>query len=452
MSTVTRPGRRSPRWLLLAAFGWAWLSAHGLCAAQASAGASAATEPGRTDYIVAVVNRELVTAVELARRIERLAEEARRAPSGVAPAGEEALRRLALESLVEERVVLTHARETGGRLDNAEVDRAVQVVAAQNQLTVDGLRERLAAEGTDMARFRANLRDQLLVERVREREVLARIRITDLEIDNFLQQEREAQDLEIELAQILVRVPEGATGAVVEERRRRAEALLARVRDGEPFEAVARAESDDASRENGGSLGRRPSSRLPDVFVQAARALRPGAVRADVLRTGAGFHVLKLLWREEAGAGRMVQTRVRHILLRSSARLTTQEATARLAGWRRQIDSGTRRFEDTAREFSEDSSAGQGGDLGWASPGMMVPEFEQAMNELRVGGLSGPVVSRFGVHLIQVLDRREVEIDTRQQRERARAALREQKFEAAYRDWVKELRGRAYVEWREPPP
>jgi len=328
----------------------------------------------------------------------------------------------------------------------------VQVVAAQNQLSVDGLRERLAAEGTDMPRFRANLRDQLLIERVREREVLARIRITDLEIDSFLQQEREAQDLEIELAQILVRVPEDATGAVVEERRRRAETLLARVRGGEPFEAVARAESDDASRENGGSLGRRLASRLPDVFVQAARSLRPGAVRSELLRTGAGFHVLKLLWREESGAGRMVQTRVRHILLRPSVRLTTQEATARLAGWRRQIDNGTRRFEDTAREFSEDSSAAQGGDLGWASPGMMVPEFEQAMDDLRVGGLSGPVVSRFGVHLIQVLDRREVDIDVRQQRERARAVLREQKFEAAYREWVQELRGRAYVEWREPPP
>ncbi len=438
--------------MLLAALGWASLWAHGLCAAQAPAGAAAPAGPGRVDYIVAVVNRELVTAVELARRVERLAEEARRAPSGAAATGDEALRRLALESLVEERVILTHARETGGRVDSAEVDRAVQVVAAQNQLSVDGLRERLAAEGTDMPRFRANLRDQLLIERVREREVLARIRITDLEIDSFLQQEREAQDLEIELAQILVRVPEDATGAVVEERRRRAETLLARVRGGEPFEAVARAESDDASRENGGSLGRRLASRLPDVFVQAARSLRPGAVRSELLRTGAGFHVLKLLWREESGAGRMVQTRVRHILLRPSVRLTTQEATARLAGWRRQIDNGTRRFEDTAREFSEDSSAAQGGDLGWASPGMMVPEFERAMDDLRVGGLSGPVVSRFGVHLIQVLDRREVEIDIRQQRERARAVLREQKFEAAYREWVQELRGRAYVEWREPPP
>lgn len=452
MNTAARPGHRITLRLQLAVLGVVWSWALGAGAAQAQTGAGAAPDPRRVDYIVAVVNRELVTAVEVERRAERLAEEARRAPAGTAPAGEEALRRLALESLVEERVVLTHARETGGRVESAEIDRAVQAIAAQNQLSVDGLRERLAAEGTEMPRFRANLRDQLLVERVREREVLARIRITDLEIDTLLQQERESQDLDVELAQILVRVPDGAGEAVVEDRRRRAEILLARVRSGEPFEAVAKAESDDASRENGGSLGRRPVSRLPDVFVQALRALRPGEVRAEVLRTGAGFHLLKLLWREEATAGRMTQTRVRHILLRQSARLTTPEAIARLSGWRRQIDSGLRRFEDTAREFSEDSSAAQGGDLGWASPGMMVPEFEQAMNDLRVGGLSDPVVSRFGVHLIQVLDRREVEIDARQQRERARAALREQKFEAAYRDWVRELRDRAYVEWRDPPP
>ena len=451
MNTTSRPGHRIAHWLRPAAAALVFFSAHGYGTAQAQADAAGASEPRRVDYIVAVVNRELVTAVEVERRAERLAEEARRAPSGAAPAGAEALRSLALESLIEERVVLTHAREAGGRVDSAEIDLAVQVIAAQNQLSVDGLRERLAAEGTEMSRFRANLRDQLLIERVREREVLARIRITDAEIDTLLQQERESQDLEVELAQILVRVPDGASSAVIEDRRRRAESLLARVRSGEPFDVVARAESDDASRENGGNLGRRPASRLPDAFTQALRSLRPGEVRTEVLRTGAGFHLLKLLWREESEAGRMTQTRVRHILLRPSARLTTQEAVARLNGWRRQIDGGVRRFEDTAREFSEDSSASQGGDLGWASPGMMVPEFEQAMNDLRVGSLSEPVLSRFGVHLIQVLDRRQVDIDARQLRERARASLREQKFEAAYRDWVRELRERAYVEWREPP-
>lgn len=437
--------------LLAASLGLAPHAAH----PQGAAGPAPAvgtSERVRTDYIVAVVNRELVTAVELAQRLELLVAEVQRRAGTAALPSEEELRQQALDSLVEERVILTHARDSGGRIDDGELDRAVQAIAAQNQLTLDGLRERLAAEGIDLPRFRANLRDQLLVERTREREVLARIRVTELEIDDYLQRERDAQDRELEIAQIFVPVPEGASPALVEERRQRAESALARVRAGEPFEAVARAVSEDPNRERGGNLGRRMMSRLPELFVQGVRNLKPGEVAPQLLRSGAGFHLLKLLDRGEPAAGRIVQTRVRHILLRPSARLSTQAAASRLAEWQRQIRSGERRFEDTAREFSEDGSAPQGGDLGWATPGMMVPEFEQAMNLVPVGGLSDPVVSRFGVHLIQVLDRREVEPDVRQQREQARAALREQKFEPAYREWVRELRGRAYIEWREPPP
>lgn len=443
--------RRVRRGLLPAVLGLAGAWIPGTGAAQGGSPSRPATAPSRTDYIVAVVNRELVTAVELERRLELVAGEARRLPAAARP-GPEELRRQALESLIEERAVLTHARENGGRIDDADIDRAVLAIAAQNQLSLDGLRERLAAEGLDMPRFRANLRDQMLVERTREREVSARIRISELEIDDHLRQEREAQDRELELAQIFVPVPEGAAPGVVEERRRRAQALLERVRGGESFEAVARAESEDPNRERGGNLGRRLASRLPDLFVQAARALKPGEVASELVRSGAGFHVLKLVSRQELESARLTQTRARHILLRPSARLSTQAAAARLSAWRRQIAAGERRFEDVAREFSEDASAAQGGDLGWASPGVMVPEFEQAMNGVPVGGLSEPVVSRFGVHLIQVLERREVEPDVRQQRDRARAALREQKFEAAYREWVQELRSRAYVEWREPPP
>jgi peptidyl-prolyl cis-trans isomerase SurA len=437
--------------LLAASLSLAPLAVHG----QAAAGqgpAAAAAERVRTDYIVAIVNRELVTAVELAQRLGLLAAEAqRRAGPGARPS-EEALRQQALDSLVEERVVLTYARDSGGRVDDADLDRAMQAIAAQNQLTLDGLRERLAAEGIDLPRFRANLRDQLLVERTREREVMARIRISDLEIDEYLQREREAQDRELEIAQIFVPVPEGASSTLAEERRQRAESALARVRAGESFEAVARDVSEDPNRERGGSLGPRLMSRLPELFVQVVRKLKPGEVAPELVRSGAGFHLLKLIARAEPGSERVTQTRVRHILLRPSARLSAQAAAARLSGWQGQIRSGARRFEDTAREFSEDGSAAQGGDLGWATPGMMVPEFEQAMNRVPVGGVSDPVVSRFGVHLIQVLERREVDPDARLQREQARAALREQKFEPAYLEWVRDLRSRAYIEWREPPP
>ena len=350
-------------------------------------------------------------------------------------------------------MILTHARDTGGRVDDTELDRAVQAVAAQNQLNVAQLRERLAAEGIDLARFRANLRDQLLVERTREREVYQRIRLTDSDVEDYLERQRLAAAAEapLNLAQILVSVPEGASEAVVAERRRLAEAALARVRAGESFEAVARQVSEDPQRERGGEIGARPASRLPDLFVEATRTLKAGEVTSAPVRSGAGFHVLKVLSRADVSLSQVTQTRSRHILLRTSNRLTAEAAQARLVGYRRLIEAGTRTFEDMAREFSEDGSAAQGGDLGWATPGTMVPEFEDAMNALPLGGLSQPVVSRFGVHLIQVLERRNVAIDPRQLREQARNALREQRFEDAYVEWARDLRGRAYVEMREPP-
>jgi peptidyl-prolyl cis-trans isomerase SurA len=350
-------------------------------------------------------------------------------------------------------VQITHARDSGQRVDDSELDRAVANVAAQNQITMEQLRERLRRDGIDFLRFRGNVRDQLLVERVREREVQARIRVSDLEIDEWLAKRRAEAGRadELNIAQILVTVPENASEAALAERRARIDAAAARVRGGEAFEAVARELSEDGNRAQGGAIGMRPADRLPDVFVDAVKALRPGEVATQVLRTGAGLHLLKLVDRRDAGAFSIQQTRVRHILLRPSAQLSAQAAATRLAAFRRAIQSGERSFEALARENSEDGSAAQGGDLGWAAPGMFVPEFEEAMNRLEIGGISEPVVSRFGVHLIQVQERRAVTLDARQQREQARAILREQKFDDAYAEWLRELRARAYVEMREPP-
>jgi peptidyl-prolyl cis-trans isomerase SurA len=408
------------------------------------------TRPG--DYIVAVVNQELVTAVEVERRTERAREELRRARGRVPPEAE--LRAQVLESLIEERVILTYSRESGMRIDDVDLDRAVQAVASQNQMSIDQLRNRLRAEGIDFARFRSNLRDQLLIERTREREVYQRIRISDAEIDRFIDDRRQAAagDAEVNLAQILVSVPEGASDAAVAERRARAEEALARVRGGAAFDSVAREFSEDAaSRTRGGEIGPRPASRLPDLFVAAIKGLKDGDVVPQVLRSGAGFHVLKVISVADPTLPRVTQTHVRHVLLRLSAQLSASQAQARLSEYRRAIENNARTFEDIARQYSEDSSAAQGGDLGWANPGMMVPEFEQAMNRLPVGGISPPVASRFGWHLIQVVDRRAVEVEPRQLREQARNALREQKFDGAYQEWVKEMRARAYVEMREPP-
>ncbi|MEO7246646.1 MAG: peptidylprolyl isomerase, partial [Rubrivivax sp.] len=362
------------------------------------------------------------------------------------------LRQRALESLIEERVIITHAREQGWRIEETEIDRAVQSVASQNQMTMEQLRRRLQSEGLDMTRMRADLRDQLMVERTREREVLARIPVSDAEIEREIAAESSpvAAAAELNIAQILVAVPEGADAATVTERRSRAEQALQRVRAGEAFDAVARSVSEDSNRERGGEIGLRPAERLPDAFVAAVRGLQPGEVVPELLRSGAGFHVLKLLQRQGATAPGLTETRARHILLRTTAQTTPEQAGRRLVELRRQIESGARRFEDVAREVSEDTaSAAAGGDLGWFAPGVMVPEFEQPASQLPVGALSDPIQTRFGVHLIQVLERRPLALDARQRREQVRNVIRERKFQQAYEDWVAEMRGQAYVELRD---
>ena len=292
-----------------------------------------------------------------------------------------------------------------------------------------------------------------MIERMREREVYRRIQISDEEVDKILDEERARINAaaETNLAQILVTVPERADEATVAARRERVMAALARVRGGEAFDAVAREVSEDGNRARGGEIGLLPAARLPDVFIEATRLLRPGEVTAQPLRSGAGFHILKVVERKEIPLGEATETRARHVLLRTSPQLSAEVASRRLADYRRQIETGARSFEDIARQYSEDGSAASGGELGWAGPGVMVPEFEAAMNALPVGGLSAPVVSRFGVHLIQVLERRKVVLDVKQLREQARNALREQRFEQVYLDWTKELRSRAYIEFREPP-
>ncbi|HET9978275.1 MAG TPA: peptidylprolyl isomerase [Burkholderiaceae bacterium] len=408
-----------------------------------------ALRPG--DWITAVVNQEVVTAFEVAQRMNTARAEAQRNRQRLPDEAE--LRKLILESLIEDRAILSHARDSGVRVDEAEIDRAVQVVAAQNQVTLPQLRARLAREGVEMARFRANLKDQMMIERVRESEVARRIRITDGEIDAFIDKERGAAATEVQynIAQVLIRVPDGASDAVVAERRARADAAFARIRGGEAFEAVARAVSEDEARERGGEMGMRAADRIPDLFLEAVRPLKNGELAPAIIRSGAGFHVLKLVERSEGGAFRVTQTRARHILLRPTEQLNEAAIRSRLAEFKRQIAAGTRRFEDLAREHSLDGSAQSGGELGWASPGQYVPEFEQAMNALPLGGVSDPVNTRFGWHLIQVSERRSVALDTKQLREQARAALRERKFEEAYADWLREVRGRAYVELREPP-
>jgi peptidyl-prolyl cis-trans isomerase SurA len=416
-------------------------------AQQRSGGATARTG----DYIVAVVNQELVTNAEVEARVAQLRATLQR--RGAPLPSESALRDQVVSSLVDERVIISHARDSGIRIDEPEVDRAVANIAAQNRLSLEQLREQLRRNGMDMTRLRANLRDQMMVERVREREVGSRIRVTDAEIDAMLEKQRRgaASNVELNIGHILVSVPENATPEDVTARQARIEGALARIKAGEAFEKVARDVSEDPNRERGGDIGMRSTERLPDLFVEAMKPLQPGEVTPAPLRSGAGFHLLKLIERKQKSGFTTTQTRARHILLRPSAQAPPSAVAARLSEFKQQIESSARTFDSLAREHSEDSTAPNGGDLGWASPGNFVPEFEQAMNALPVGGISGPVQSRFGMHLIQVVERRDVTLDARQVREQARNLLREQKFEPAYAEWVGELRARAYIEMREPP-
>jgi len=403
------------------------------------------------DFIVAVVNSELVTAGEVQQRVARAQQESARSGARLPPI--DSMRKQIVDALIDDRVQVTYAREAGVRVDDIEVDRAITNIAAQNQVSLVQMRDRLRAEGIDYGRFRDNIRDQIAVERIREREVVARIQVPDREVDALVDQQRAAAGLSAQynIAQILIAVPEDASAETVAERRARADAALARVQAGEAFAQVARQVSEDGNRAAGGEIGMRPADRLPDLFVEAVRPLEPGAVSPVVLRSGAGFHVLKLVERRDAGGLTIVQTRARHILLRASPQVSQEAALKRLAEMQRQIQAGTLTFEQAARDNSEDSSAAQGGDLGWASPGMFVPEFEQAMNPLPIGGMAAPFVSRFGAHLLQVVDRRNATIELKQQREQARNVLREQRFEAAYAEWARDLRARAYIEMREPP-
>lgn len=401
------------------------------------------------DYIVAVVNQELVTNNEVLQRLSRMEQEAERRQARL-PARDELLQ-LLLDQLIDERAQISYAKDAGLKVDDSEVDRTFSSIAAQNGLSFAQLRERLQQEGMDYGRFRNNLRDQLMLDRLREREVQSRIRITDSDIENWLTKEREKRGAatEFNVGQIFFAVPEGASTERWAERRAQAIGALQQLKLGADFGALV-LQMSDGTRERNGALGLRPLSRLPDTFADAVRPLQVGEVAPQVIRSAAGFHILKVLERQDAPLT-VAENHARHILIKPGPNAPEQAVIARMEDFKRRIVAGQARFDELARRHSEDGSAPSGGDLGWAGPGQFVPEFENAMNQLAPGGVSDPLVSRFGVHLIQLLERREVKLDTRQQREMARAALREQKRDEAYTEWARDIRARAYVELREAP-
>ncbi len=416
----------------------------------AATGALAQTETSG-DFIVALVNSEPITNAELDLQIKQLVEQRSQQGAPLAPASE--LRAGVLERMVNERVQLQLARDTGVRADAAAIDQAEVNLANQNQMDVAQFRQALEKRGIPPSTLRGQLRDQILLSRLHEREVDSRVRITDVEVNNAWLARQAAIDdplaQEINLAQILIAVPENPTPAQVAQAQAAAQQVAARVRSGEAFEALVQQLS-AADRKNGGQLGLRRADRYPPSFVAATQTLAVGGV-SDWVRSDAGFHLLKVVDRRAPELVQSVtQTRARHILLRPGAQLSQAQALARLAAERDKIVGGRSAFEAVARDISQDGSAAQGGDLGWATPGMYVPEFEQVLDRLKPGEISPPTVSRFGVHLMQVLERRRVDLTPAQVREGLRNELRAKRTEEAYAAWERDLRARAFVEIREP--
>jgi peptidyl-prolyl cis-trans isomerase SurA len=418
-------------------------------------GAATAMTGGQrsADYIVAIVNSEPVTNSEVRSRMVRIEQQLTQQGAALPP--REELARQVLERLIGEHAQLQVARDNGVRVDEAAIEQAVRNVAQQNQLEVTELRRRVEADGTTWAQFRNDMRDQILLTRVREREVDPTVKVTEQDIDQFIREQQDSTDLssmEINLGQILIAVPENAAADQISALQTRAQQVLTRARAGEDFAKLAREFSESRDRVTGGVLGLRVADRYPPLFVEATASLPVGAF-APLLRSGAGFHILKVIEKKQAGLPgvAVTQTRARHILLRTGNQVPESVAVARLADFKRRMEAGQADFATLARENSQDGSAKDGGELGWANPGQFVPEFEEVMNGLTLGQVSEPLVSRFGAHLIQVEERREATLSQREQRDIARNLVREKKLDEAYNNWVRDVRGRAYVELREPP-
>ena len=453
MNNLLSPARSA--WLAFVLGAVSLLDTPGACAQTPNAApVKATTAPIRqADFIVAVVNSEPITNRDVQVLRQRLANEAT-ARGGSKPDTKE-LTRLAIEQLINEKAQLQQARDAGIKIEDEAIDQAELNVAASNQLTREEMHKRLAQDGIALSTFREQLRTQLTLSRLREREIEGRVRVNDLEVEQFLREQLQTQAAqlpsELNLGMILIAVPENSSESETKALSERAADIARRARGGENFAELAKSFSQTTDRgANGGNMGLRPMDRYPELFVNATRHLNAGEVGAPV-RSAAGFHVLKVIERRQANNLLITQTRARHILLRPSAQMSETQAVAKLTEVRQAVVSGKADFAAVARQMSQDGSAQQGGDLGWANPGMFVPEFEHVMNRLRPGEVAEPLVSRFGVHLIEVTDRRNAPMSDQEQRTMARNALREKKLDEAYGAWVEDIRGRAYVEMREPP-
>jgi peptidyl-prolyl cis-trans isomerase SurA len=424
------------------------LTAVGAASAQpAPSSRPAQTRVVQVDRVIAIVNDEAITQHDMDEAKRTVLQQMKQ--QKVEPPAPDVLDRQVLERLITERSLLQFAKETGLRVDDTQIERTIQRIAQDNKLSPEEFKKALAQENITYAKYRDDIRSELTVQRLREREVDSRLTVSDAEVDHYLAtlKAQTSGDSEYQLAHILVLVPEQASADQIEAKRRRAEEALKALKNGSEFGQVAAGFSDANDALRGGNLGWRAGARLPTVFAEQVRTMKPGEV-SPVLRSASGFHIVKLIDKRGRNETTVVdQTHARHILIRVNELTSESDAKAKIDRLKDRLDSGAK-FEDIAKLNSEDGSAAKGGDLGWLNPGDTVAEFQEAMNRLAINQISAPVRSPFGWHIIQVLERRKQDVTAERERADAQLAIRQRKADEAFQAWVRELRDRAYVEIR----
>ena len=403
--------------------------------------------PQTLDRIVAVVNDGVITQHQLDARTRSATAQLHRQKVQLPPP--EILKRQVLDQMITERAQVQQAKEAGVRIEDNELSQAIDRIAANQKMSANQLRQIVERDGMTWTDFREGIRDQMMVARIREREVDAKVMVTPGEVDNFLaNQGSSGAGEEVHLAHILIRIPEGASPETLQKLRAKATAIDEQAKAGRDFAQLAAANSESNDAMQGGDLGFRPIDSLPQVMSSAVANLKPGQV-SDVVRSPSGFHIVKLLGRRGGGSAlpQVQQTHARHILIKVTEITSESEAKQKITLVHQRLKAGED-FAALAKLYSQDGSAQKGGDLGWLYPGDTVQPFEQAMNALKIGEISGPVQSPFGFHIIQVLERRTTNVSQDRQRQRAMGALRQRKMEDANLEWIRQVRDRAYVEIR----
>ncbi len=439
------PPRRLPAGLLPAALA---------CALWASAAPAATPRP--LDRVVAVVNDEVITEHELDRRLATTEQQLKR--QNIPLPGSDVLKKQVLERMIVDSAQLQLAKENGVRVDDVSVNSAIARMADVNHITMQELRAQVERDGEDFNSFREDMRNEIAMVRLRDHEVESKIQVSEGEIDNFLAEQSKESDekVEYDIAQILLGLPEIASPERVEAMRRRAEDLVAQAKAGADFAQLAVSYSNAPEALQGGDLGWRSAERIPNIFLDAVKDLQPGQI-APVIHSPIGFHILKLVGRRNVASAKLStgpvdQTHARHILLRVTDAMPEAEVRRRLEDLRERVLKGGQDFGQLARLYSVDPSSTRGGDLGWLYPGDTVPEFERAMNALKVKEISEPVKTPFGWHLIQVLERKTEQASADRNRITARQMLRDRKLEEAMQEWLRQLRDKTYVEYRLDTP